>query len=163
VGLVAQHPALFNRSIRDNIAFGNPDLSAEDVLQAARMAQADAFIEARDDGLAHVVEEAGANLSGGQKQRLAIARALAVDPRILLLDDATSSVDAETERLIQIALERLMLGRTSFIIAQRLSTVRMADKVLVLQGGRVAAAGTHEELLEKSGLYAEIYYRNLRE
>mgnify|MGYP001085882653 CR=1 FL=1 len=107
------------------------------------------------------VGERGVTLSGGQKQRVAIARALLKDPRILILDDALSSVDTETERLIQVALERLMHGRTSFVIAQRLSTVRLADKILVLEGGRIAAGGTHVELLRTSGLYAEIYYRQL--
>jgi ATP-binding cassette subfamily B protein len=108
------------------------------------------------------VGERGVTLSGGQKQRIAIARALLKNPRILILDDATSSVDTETEHLIQQALERLMQGRTSFIIAQRLSTVRLADQILVLERGRIAARGTHEELLRTSGLYAEIYYRQLR-
>ncbi|MYE26006.1 MAG: ATP-binding cassette domain-containing protein, partial [Chloroflexi bacterium] len=163
IGIVLQETVLFAASIRENIAFGLDGVSDADVIDAAKAAQAHDFIAAMPDGYDTEVGERGATLSGGQKQRIAIARALLKNPRILLLDDATSSVDTETERRIQIALERLMLGRTSFIIAQRLSTVRMADKVLVLQGGRVAAAGTHEELLEKSGLYAEIYYRNLRE
>lgn len=157
VGLVAQHPALFNRSIRDNIAFGNPDLPAEDVLQVARMAQADAFIEARDDGLAHVVEEAGANLSGGQKQRLAIARALAVDPRILLLDDATSSVDLETEAEIQEAFRDASRGRTTIIVAHRVTSIIDADRILILDEGRVVADGTHAELLIASPIYRELY------
>ena len=163
IGIVLQETVLFAASIRENIAFGLGDVDEKDVIEAAKAAQAHNFIMAMPAGYDTEVGERGVTLSGGQKQRIAIARALLKNPRILLLDDATSSVDAETERLIQIALERLMEGRTSFIIAQRLSTVRMADKVLVLQGGRVAAAGTHEELLQKSGLYAEIYYRNLRE
>jgi len=163
IGIVLQETILFAASIRENIAFGLEDVDEPDVIEAAKAAQAHDFIMAMPDGYDTEVGERGVTLSGGQKQRIAIARALLKNPRILLLDDATSSVDTETERLIQIALERLMEGRTSFIIAQRLSTVRMADKVLVLQGGRVAAAGTHEELLHKSGLYAEIYYRNLRE
>lgn len=157
VGLVAQHPALFNRSIRDNIAFGNPDLPAEDVLQVARMAQADAFIKARDDGLAHVVEESGANLSGGQKQRLAIARALAVDPRILLLDDATSSVDLETEAEIQEAFRDAARGRTTIIVAHRVTSIIDADRILILDEGRVVADGTHAELLSASPIYRELY------
>jgi len=163
IGIVLQETVLFAASIRENIAFGLEDVDEKDVIEAAKAAQAHDFIMAMPAGYNTEVGERGVTLSGGQKQRIAIARALLKNPRILLLDDATSSVDTETERLIQIALERLMEGRTSFIIAQRLSTVRMADKVLVLQGGRVAAAGTHEELLQKSGLYAEIYYRNLRE
>ena len=163
IGIVLQETILFAASIRDNIAFGLDDVSEADVIEAAKAAQAHDFIMEMPAGYDTKVGERGLTLSGGQKQRVAIARALLKDPRILLLDDATSSVDTETERLIQVALERLMVGRTSFIIAQRLSTVRMADKVLVLQGGRIAAAGTHSELLRSSGLYAEIYYRNLRE
>ena len=163
IGIVLQETVLFAASIRENIAFGLNGVSDDEVIEAAKAAQAHDFILAMSKGYETEVGERGVTLSGGQKQRIAIARALLKDPRILLLDDATSSVDTETERLIQLALERLMVGRTSFIIAQRLSTVRMADKVLVLQGGRIAAAGTHEELLHSSGLYAEIYYRNLRE
>ena len=163
IGIVLQETVLFAASIRENIAFGLDNVSDDDVVEAAKAAQAHDFIMAMEAGYDTEVGERGVTLSGGQKQRIAIARALLKDPRVLLLDDATSSVDTETERLIQLALERLMVGRTSFIIAQRLSTVRMADKVLVLQGGRIAAAGTHEQLLQSSGLYAEIYYRNLRE
>ena len=163
IGIVLQETVLFAASIRENIAFGLETVTEAQVIEAAKAAQAHDFIMAMPRGYDTDVGERGVTLSGGQKQRIAIARALLKDPRILLLDDATSSVDTETERLIQIALERLMRGRTSFIIAQRLSTVRMADKVLVLQDGRVGAAGTHDELLRKSGLYAEIYYRNLRE
>ena len=162
IGIVLQETILFAASIRENIAFGTDDASEAAVIEAAKAAQAHDFIMDMPGGYEAQVGERGATLSGGQKQRIAIARALLKNPRILLLDDATSSVDAETERLIQLALERLMEGRTSFIIAQRLSTVRMADKVLVLQGGRVAASGAHEELLRKSGLYAEIYHRHLR-
>ena len=162
IGIVLQESVLFAASIRENIAFGLEGVSDEDVVNAAKAAQAHDFISAMPQGYDTEVGERGVTLSGGQKQRIAIARALLKDPRILLLDDATSSVDTETERLIQLALERLMKGRTSFIIAQRLSTVRLADKVLVLQGGRIAASGTHEELLRSSGLYAEIYHRNLR-
>ena len=163
IGIVLQETVLFAATIRENIAFGLETVTEAQVIEAAKAAQAHDFIMAMPRGYDTDVGERGVTLSGGQKQRIAIARALLKDPRILLLDDATSSVDTETERLIQIALERLMRGRTSFIIAQRLSTVRMADKVLVLQDGRVGAAGTHDELLRKSGLYAEIYYRNLRE
>lgn len=162
IGIVLQETILFAASIRENIAFGADEASEAEVIEAAKAAQAHDFIMDMPGGYEAQVGERGATLSGGQKQRIAIARALLKNPRILLLDDATSSVDAETERLIQLALERLMEGRTSFIIAQRLSTVRMADKVLVLQDGRVAASGAHEELLQKSGLYAEIYHRHLR-
>ncbi len=163
IGIVLQESILFAASIRENIAFGLENVSEADVIEAAKAAQAHDFIMDMPAGYDTEVGERGLTLSGGQKQRIAIARALLKDPRILLLDDATSSVDTETERLIQLALERLMVGRTSFIIAQRLSTARMADKVLVLQGGRIAAAGTHSQLLRSSGLYAEIYHRNLRE
>ncbi len=163
IGIVLQETVLFAASIRENIAFGLDDVSDAEVIAAAKAAQAHDFILGMAEGYDTKVGERGLTLSGGQKQRIAIARALLKDPRILLLDDATSSVDTETERLIQIALERLMEGRTAFIIAQRLSTVRMADKVLVLKDGRVAAAGRHDELMRESGLYAEIYSRNLRE
>ncbi len=162
IGIVLQETVLFAATIRENIAFGLETVTDAEVIEAAKAAQAHDFIMAMPQGYDTDVGERGVTLSGGQKQRIAIARALLKDPRILLLDDATSSVDTETEHLIQVALERLMRGRTSFIIAQRLSTVRMADKVLVLQDGRVGAAGTHAELLRKSGLYAEIYDRNLR-
>ena len=157
VGLVAQHPSLFNRSIRENIAFGNPDMHTEEVWRTARMAQADGFIEDRDDGLDHVVEEAGANLSGGQKQRLAIARALAVDPSILLLDDATSSVDLETEAEIQEAFRDASRGRTTIIVAHRVTSIIDADRILILDEGRVVADGTHTELLDASPIYRELY------
>lgn len=162
IGIVLQETTLFATTVRENIAFGSPGASEDDVIAAAKAAQAHDFIMEMPKGYDTEVGERGTTLSGGQKQRVAIARALLMDPRILLLDDATSSVDTETERLIQLALERLMHGRTSFIIAQRLSTVRMADLVLVLENGRVAASGTHEELLDRSGLYAEIYHRQLR-
>lgn len=162
IGIVLQETVLFAASIRENIAFGLENATDDDVINAAKAAQAHDFIMEMSDGYDTKVGERGMTLSGGQKQRIAIARALLKDPRILLLDDSTSSVDTETERLIQIALERLMEGRTSFIIAQRLSTVRMADKVLVLKDGKIAATGTHEQLLQESGLYAEIYHRNLR-
>lgn len=162
IGIVLQETVLFAASIYENIAFGLTDATREDVINAAKAAQAHEFILAMPDGYDTKVGERGTTLSGGQKQRVAIARALLKNPRILLLDDATSSVDTETERLIQLALERLMQGRTSFIIAQRLSTVRMADKVLVLKDGKIEATGTHKQLLRESDLYAEIYQRNLR-
>jgi ABC-type multidrug transport system fused ATPase/permease subunit len=161
IGIVLQETILFAATIRENIAFGLPEAREEDVIAAARAAQAHDFILHMPDGYETKVGERGITLSGGQKQRVAIARALLKDPRILLLDDATSSVDAETERLIQLALEHLMRGRTSFVIAQRLSTVRMADQILVLDRGRLAAIGSHEELLRQSSLYAEIYNRQL--
>jgi ABC-type multidrug transport system fused ATPase/permease subunit len=162
IGIVLQETTLFAASIHENIAFGRPDCTEEEVIAAAKAAQAHQFITEMPDGYDTLVGERGATLSGGQKQRVAIARALLKDPRVLILDDATSSVDTETERLIQLALEELMHGRTSFVIAQRLSTVRTADLILVLEKGRIAARGTHEELLRTSGLYAEIYDRQLR-
>jgi ABC-type multidrug transport system fused ATPase/permease subunit len=162
IGIVLQETTLFAATICENIAFGCPEASQADIVAAAQAAQAHSFIMDMAEGYDTLVGERGVTLSGGQKQRVAIARALLMDPRILILDDATSSVDTETEHLIQVALERLMEGRTSFVIAQRLSTVRMADLILVLDHGRIAARGTHAELLRASGLYADIYYRQLR-
>lgn len=162
IGIVLQETTLFAATIRENIAFGRHDASADEVVAAAQAAQAHSFIIEMPEGYDTPVGERGATLSGGQKQRVAIARALLKSPRILILDDATSSVDTETEQMIQEALQQLMHGRTSFVIAQRLSTVRAADLLLVLEKGRVAAQGTHEELLRTSGLYAEIYHRQLR-
>jgi len=162
IGIVLQETTLFAATLRENIAFGRPDATEAEIVEAAQAAQAHDFIMATPDGYDTYVGERGVTLSGGQKQRIAIARALLKDPRLLILDDAMASVDTETERLIQLALERLMQGRTSFVIAQRLSTVRLADLILVLEKGRLAAHGTHAELLRTSGLYAEIYQRQLR-
>ncbi len=158
IGIVLQETNLFSGTLRDNIAFGRPDASLEDVIAAARAANAQDFIEALPNGYETVVGERGVGLSGGQKQRIAIARALLLDPRILILDDSTSSVDAETEHRIHQALDRLMEGRTSFVIAQRISTIRRADLILVLDHGRLVAQGTHVSLLEDSEVYADIYY-----
>jgi ATP-binding cassette subfamily B multidrug efflux pump len=162
IGIVLQETTLFAATVAENITFGCPDASEAEMIAAAQAAQAHDFILEMPQGYRTPVGERGVTLSGGQKQRLAIARALLKDPRILILDDATSAVDTETERLIQLALERLMQGRTSFIIAQRLSTVRAADLILVLDRGRIAARGSHAELLNSSGLYAEIYHRQFR-
>ena len=156
IGIVLQDNILFSGSIRDNIAYGKPDATLEDVIAAAKAAQADTFINALPDGYEGTVGERGVGLSGGQKQRIAIARALLINPRILILDDSTSAVDAETEYQIQQALDKLMKGRTTFVIAQRISTVRDADKIVLLDNGRIAAMGSHEELLESSPLYGEI-------
>ena len=148
IGIVLQETTLFSGTIRDNIAFGRPDAPLDQVIEAARAAAAHDFILSFPDGYDTLVGERGTTLSGGQKQRIAIARALLLDPRILILDDSTSSVDLQTEFQIQQALDRLMKGRTSFVIAQRISTVVNADQILVLDRGRIAARGTHEELLE---------------
>jgi ATP-binding cassette subfamily B multidrug efflux pump len=163
IGIVLQETTLFSGTIRDNIAYGRPEARDEEVMEAAQAAQAHDFIMEMPDGYQTRVGERGVGLSGGQRQRIAIARALLVDPQVLILDDSTSSVDAETEYQIQQALERLMVGRTSFVIAQRISTVRGADLILVLDHGRLAAMGTHEQLLAESALYAEILYSQLRE
>lgn len=170
IGIVLQDTVLFASSIRENIAFGRPDASTEEIEAAARAARIHDFIASLPDGYETSVGEKGVTLSGGQKQRVSIARAVLKNPRILILDDATSSVDTETERQIQEALESLMSGRTSVIIAQRLSTIRTADQVLVLENGRIAAHATrtpeespHEHLLRTSGLYAEIFARQLKE
>ena len=156
IGIVLQDTTLFSGSIRDNIAYGRPDASDAEVEAAARAAQAHPFITEFADGYATIVGERGVGLSGGQRQRIAIARALLHDPRILILDDSTSAVDAETEYQIQLALQELMHGRTSFVIAQRISTVRDADLILLLDGGTIAAQGSHDELLRTSALYGEI-------
>jgi len=157
IGIVLQETTLFSGTIRENIAFGRPEASDEDILAASKAAQAHDFIMSFPDAYATHVGERGATLSGGQKQRVAIARALLLDPRILILDDSTSSVDLATEGLIQAALDHLMLGRTSFVIAQRIGTVMSADKILVLDKGQVVAQGRHADLMEDEPLYAEIY------
>ena len=157
VGFVLQETFLFSDTVRDNIAYGRPDASPEAIVAAARAAQAHDFISRLPDGYDTVLGERGVNLSGGQKQRLAIARALLLDPRILVLDEATSSVDMETEREIQLALATLMEGRTTFIIAQRASSVLNADQICVLADGRIVERGTHAELLLHGGLYRQTY------
>jgi ATP-binding cassette, subfamily B, multidrug efflux pump len=157
IGFVMQDTILFAASIRENISFGRPDADEATLIQAARDAQAHDFIMALPEGYETRVGERGVTLSGGQKQRLAIARALLTDPRILILDDATASVDNQTERLIQQALARLMAGRTTFVIAHRLSTVQRADLILLLDQGRIVARGTHADLLATSPLYRQIY------
>jgi len=163
IGIVLQDTTLFTGTIRDNIAFGRPDASLEDVIAAAKAAAAHEFIMSFPQGYDTPVGERGATLSGGQKQRVAIARALLMDPRILILDDSTSSVDTVTEYEIQQTLTHLMQGRTSFVIAQRISTVRNADMILVLDKGKIAAQGRHDDLLEDSAIYAEIYSSQLIE
>ena len=158
IGMVLQEARLFSGTVRDNVAFGRPDATDEEVRAAAKDAQADGFIRGLSDGYETVIGERGVGLSGGQRQRIAIARALLVDPRLLILDDSTSAVDAETEAAIQETLDRLMREkhRTVFVIAQRISTVRDADLILVLDEGTIGAMGTHEELRRDSELYNEI-------
>jgi ABC-type multidrug transport system fused ATPase/permease subunit len=163
IGAVAQDPFLFSASVRENIAFGRPDATDEEVQQAARAAQAAEFIEELPEGYETVIGERGITLSGGQRQRIAIARALLVDPRILILDDATASVDATTEARIRLGLREAMKGRTTIIIAHRLSTLALADELVVLDRGRIAARGTHEDLLQRSPVYREIYEHGLLE
>ena len=162
VGVVMQDPVLFAASIRDNIAFGRPQATDTEVHEAARAACIHDFVNALEEGYDTMVGERGVTLSGGQRQRIAIARALLVDPRILILDDATSSVDAHTEELIHEALRRLLAGRTSYVIAQRLSTLELADVVVVLDEGRITARGRHAELMETSPTYRAICREQLQ-
>jgi ATP-binding cassette subfamily B protein len=161
IGIVLQETNLFSGTIRDNIAFGRPDATDEEVIAAAKASAAHDFIMTFPQGYDTPVGERGTTLSGGQKQRIAIARALVLDPRLLILDDSTSSVDLQTEARIQKALDNLMHGRTSFVIAQRITTVLNADQIIVLDKGKVAAIGKHEELMETSPIYAEIYHSQL--
>jgi ABC-type multidrug transport system fused ATPase/permease subunit len=163
IGVIAQDPFLFSTTVRDNIAFGLPDLTDDEVEHVAQLAQAHEFVERLPQGYETVIGERGITLSGGQRQRIAIARALAVDPRILILDDATASVDATTEAKIRSGLREVMQGRTTLIIAHRLSTIALADEVVVLDGGRIVARGTHDELLETSPVYREIHEHGLLE
>ena len=163
IGIVLQETNLFTGTIRDNIAFGRPDATDAEVEAAATAAAAHDFIVSFPNGYQTAVGERGTTLSGGQKQRVAIARALLTDPRILILDDSTSSVDVTTEVLIQNALDRLMVGRTSFVIAQRISTVVNADQILVLEKGRIIDRGNHEELMRTSAIYTDIYHSQLVE
>jgi ATP-binding cassette subfamily B protein/subfamily B ATP-binding cassette protein MsbA len=157
ISIVLQDVFLFHGTVRDNILFGNPSASEEDVINAARIANAHDFISALPDGYDTLIGERGVKLSGGQRQRISIARAILKDAPILILDEATSSVDTETELLIQQALERLMIGRTTIVIAHRLSTVRNADKIVVLEGQSIVEQGSHESLIAKNGLYKRLY------
>jgi ATP-binding cassette subfamily B protein len=157
IGIVLQTSLLFSDTIKANIAYGRPDATMDEIIAAAKAAQAHEFIEGFTKGYDTIVGERGVTLSGGQRQRVAIARALLMNPRILILDDSTSSVDTQTEKLIQSALDTLMEGRTTFVIAHRLSTVRRADIIIVMDNGRIVERGTHEELLADGGLYKEIH------
>ncbi len=162
LGVVLQENFLFDGTIAENIRFGNPGATEEDVRAAARVAHCDEFVEQFDDGFETVVGERGVKLSGGQRQRIAIARAVLADPRILILDEATSSLDSESEAMIQDGLRSLRSGRTSFVIAHRLSTIQSADQILVIEDGRVFERGTHQELLDADGRYRELYDRQYR-
>jgi ATP-binding cassette subfamily B protein len=157
IGVVLQQTTLFSGTVRENIAYGRPGASLDEVIAVAKAAQAHEFITAMPGGYEALIEERGANLSGGQKQRIAIARALLIAPGILILDDSTSAVDMETEARIQAALDKVLAGTTTFLIAQRVSSVLTADQILVLDHGQIAARGTHSELLESSPIYQEIY------
>ena len=157
IGIVPQETILFSGTIRENIRYGFPQASEEEVIAAAKAAQAHDFIMKFPQGYDSHVEERGSNLSGGQKQRIAIARAVILQPMILILDDSTSSVDVETETKIQNSLEKIMRGRTSFIVAQRISTVLNADKIIVIDKGHIVAQGTHAQLIKTSPIYQEIY------
>lgn len=161
IAVVTDDPFLFSASVHDNIAYARHDATREEVVEAARRAQAHAFVERLPDGYDTRVGERGLTLSGGQRQRIAIARALLADPRILILDDATSSVDASTEQQIKVALREAMAGRTTFVIAHRLSTIALADEIAVLEAGRLVARGTHDALLDESELYREIVEKGL--
>ncbi|MDP8911165.1 MAG: ATP-binding cassette domain-containing protein, partial [Actinomycetota bacterium] len=163
IGIVAQDPFLFSATVRENIAFGAPSATDEEVEQAARLAQAHEFIERLPEGYETVIGERGITLSGGQRQRVAIARALIMDPRILILDDATASVDATTEARIRLGFRQAMRGRTTLVIAHRLSTIALADEIVVLDDGRIAGRGTHEELLDTNPVYRDIYEHGLLE
>ena len=163
IGLVPQEPALFSGTIRENIAYARPDAGSADIEAAAKAAHAAEFIDRLPQLYQTVVGERGVKLSGGQRQRIAIARAILKDPRVLILDEATSSLDTESERLIEDALEKLLVGRTTLIIAHRLSTVRRADRLVVLNHGRIVEVGKHSELLALGGLYARLYQQQFRE
>ena len=158
VGIVTQEVILFNDTISNNILYGRPDASFDDVVKAARVAYAHDFIESLPQGYQTMIGERGARLSGGEKQRIAIARAVLKDPPVLILDEATSALDAQSERIVQNAMDRLMEGRTVFVIAHRLATIRRAHKIVVLDRGRIVEMGSHKELLDLEGMYSHFYY-----
>jgi ATP-binding cassette subfamily B protein len=162
IGMVLQEPYLFHGTIADNIRYGNPDATPADIIRAAKAANAHDFVVGFPDGYDTMVGERGQSLSGGERQRISIARAILHNPRILILDEATSSVDTETEKQIQEALDRLVEGRTTFAIAHRLSTLQAADRLVVLEKGRVVEQGTHPELVDKpDGVYAKLHKTQL--
>ena len=162
IGMVAQEPYLFNTTIRENILLGNPKANEEEIVISALNANAHSFIKDLPEGYDTYVGEGGIQLSGGQKQRIAIARALIRNPKILLLDEATSALDTHSEKLVQNALDRARKGRTTLVIAHRLSTVQNADLILCIKGGRVVQAGNHEQLMEEGGLYSELVATQLK-
>ncbi len=161
VAVVLQDTFLFNATVRENLTFGKPDATDQEILAATQAAYAHDFIMAMPMGYDTTIGERGVRLSGGQRQRLALARAILADPRILILDEATSSVDAEAEYLIQQALESVMRGRTALVIAHRLSTIRNADKIIALEDGRIRETGRHDELIALGGVYSQLYQRQL--
>ena len=163
VALIFQETFLFSLSVRDNIAYGRPDSSLEEIVACAKAAQAHDFINELDEGYDTIIGERGVTLSGGQRQRVAIARAILANPRILVMDDATASVDSATERLIQAALIELTRNRTTFVIAHRISTVRRADRIVVIESGKIVETGRHEELLAAGGVYRDVYDIQLAE
>lgn len=156
-GMVLQDTWLFAGTIRENIMYGKPDATEEELIQAAKSAYADAFIQRLPNGYDTVIAEDGGNLSQGQRQLLSIARVMLVDPPMLILDEATSSLDTRTELKVQAAFQNMMEGRTSFIVAHRLSTIKEATTILVMEKGRIVEQGTHQELLQKGGFYANLY------
>jgi len=162
LGVVLQDNFLFDGTIAENIAYARPHARREDIKAVSRIAHCDEFVEAFEQGYDTIVGERGVRLSGGQRQRVAIARAILANPRILILDEATSSLDSESEALIQDGLRSLRAGRTTFVIAHRLSTIRSADQILVLEGGEIVERGTHEELLAVNGRYRQLYDKQYR-
>jgi subfamily B ATP-binding cassette protein MsbA len=162
IGIVAQDTILFSGTVRENILYGNPDASDDELLAVARAAHVEEFVAELPEGYDTLLGERGTKLSGGQRQRIAIARAFLIDPRILILDEATSALDSESERLIQDALARLMRDRTSVVIAHRLSTVLHADRIVVLDEGRIVQVGPHTRLVEQEGLYRRLYETQFR-
>ena len=157
LGVVLQDEFLFEGTIRENILFPRPDATEEQLQQAVKAAYVNEFTDRFDDGLATLIGERGVKLSGGQRQRIAIARAILADPKIIILDEATSNLDTESEALIQKSLNQLMKGRTTFVIAHRLSTIKKADQILVIESGAIAERGTHEELIASEGRYYDLY------